>query len=141
MSGIADVNEALRAIKARLDGHVATVFEELARLYIRWLSSRGGLLRFDELGRFMHRGGIEINLVAVDHTSKVAHLLEVKWSELDDSDARRVARELAGKARHIPLEGYDYRLYIVARRYTGTEPPEGGTRVIDLRDMPFQQAA
>ena len=53
--------------------------------------------------------------MVIDHANKVAHLFEVKWSDLNEDDVRRIGRELLAKARYVPLKNYEYRLHVIAR--------------------------
>ncbi|GAB6946710.1 ATP-binding protein [Vulcanisaeta sp. JCM 16161] len=132
-SGITDPTEALRLVKGKLEMHVAEAFEEVARKYVESLLARG-LIRYDELGRFMYKG-VEVDLVAIDHANRFAHLFEVKWSDLSENDVRRIIRELEVKARRIPLEGYEYRFHVISRRYEGPKPTNAD--VVTISDMPF----
>ena len=49
--------------------------------------------------------------MAIDHINKIAHLFEVKWSDLGEDDVRRIGREPS--ARYIPLENYEYRPHVI----------------------------
>ena len=133
-TGVIEPEAVLPRVMEELESHTAAVFEEIARRYIEWLAARGAL-RIDKMGRFVHRG-VEIDLVALDHRGRVVHLVEVKWSDLDERDVRRIARELEAMARYIPLEGYGLRLHVVARSYRGERID--GVEVATLRDMPFR---
>ncbi len=109
------------------------VFEEIALKYIEYLAGKGEI-SFDEIGKFVHKG-VEIDVVAIDRRDKVVHLFEVKWSDIGRREAGKIARELQRKAAYIPLNNYDYKLYIVVREYSGASLNDA--KIITLKDMPF----
>ncbi|NPA96474.1 MAG: ATP-binding protein [Crenarchaeota archaeon] len=123
------------AAASSFEAHVAHTFEEVAMHYMRWLR-RSGALAFDEIGRFVHKG-VEIDIVALDRGKRVAHLVEVKWSDLDERDATRIARDLEAKARHLPIEGYSTRLHIVCRSFSGERLDNASIHTV--RDMPLSK--
>ncbi len=132
--GYSDPQLLLEKTMEKLDSYVASIFEnEIARKYIYWLA-KNKKLSFSELGKFMHKG-VEIDLVAIDHDSKLIHLFEVKWSKINENDAIRISKKLAKASSYIPLE-YDYKIHIIAKEYTGK--PIDNTIIHTLNDMPFK---
>jgi AAA+ ATPase superfamily predicted ATPase len=103
-------------------------FEDLAREFL--LLKRP--FEFETLGRWWFRGD-EIDLVALGKDT--ASLIEVKWKDLSERDARRVLKELEGKAELVHFEG-KFRFGIIAR---GVEKKEElrkkGYLVWDLEDF------
>ncbi len=129
-----DPSEVLPRVRERVEEYVAKVFEELCFEYVRWLRSRK-IIEFDEVGKFVHKG-IEIDIVALDRGKKIAYLFEVKWSDLDENDVARIARDLDRKARYLPLEGYEHRINVIVRKFSGSKPRNIEIHTID--DMPFE---
>ncbi len=133
--GFTDTTILLEKVMSRIDQHVAGVFEdEIARKYVSWLAANGRI-RYDELGRFIHRG-VEVDLVAVDHRNKILHLFEVKWTDISRSEAKNIVRRLSSASRYIPLE-YNMVYHLIARNYHG----EALDNIVvhTIHDMPFRE--
>ncbi|NJE62365.1 ATP-binding protein [Thermococcus sp. 21S7] len=88
-------------------------FEDLAREFL--LLKRP--LEFETLGRWWFRGE-EIDIMALGKDT--ASLIEVKWKDLSERDARRVLKELEGKSTLVRFEG-TFRFGIIARNIEGKE--------------------
>ncbi|NJE31455.1 ATP-binding protein [Thermococcus sp. 18S1] len=88
-------------------------FEDLAREFL--LLKRP--IEFETLGRWWFRGE-EIDIVALGKDT--ASLIEVKWKDLSERDARRVLKELEGKSTLVRFEG-TFRFGIIARNIEGKE--------------------
>ena len=119
----------MEAAWSSFESHVARVFEEIVLEYMKLLR-RQRVIGFDDVGRFIHRG-IEIDIVAIDRESRTIHAVEVKWSDLDEREARSIARSLESKARRVPLEGYGIELHIACRSFVGTKPGDIHIHTID----------
>ena len=119
-SGTAKLNDLYRVFSVR--------FEDLAREFL--LLKRP--IEFETLGRWWFKGE-EINIVALSRDA--ANLIEVKWKDLSEGDARRVLRELEGKARFVRFGGA-FRFGLIARSVEGKEGlRKRGYLVWDLRDF------
>jgi len=119
-SGTAKLDDLYRVFSVR--------FEDLAREFI--LLKRP--FEFETLGRWWFRGE-EIDIVALGRG--MASLIEVKWKDLSERDARRILRELEGKAELVRFDGA-FRFGIIARRVEGKEGlREEGYLVWDLEDF------
>ena len=88
-------------------------FEDLAREFL--LLKRP--VEFETLGRWWFRGE-EIDIVALGKDT--ASLIEVKWKDLSERDARRVLKELENKSTLVRFEG-TFRFGIIARNIEGKE--------------------
>ena len=103
-------------------------FEDLAREFL--LLKRP--LEFETLGRWWFRGE-EIDIVALGRDT--ANLIEVKWEDLSERDARRVLKELESKSTLVRFDG-TFRFGLIARSVEGKEElREEGYPVWDLRDF------
>ncbi|WP_099212116.1 ATP-binding protein [Thermococcus henrietii] len=116
---------------AKLDGlyKVFSVrFEDLAREFL--LLKRP--VEFEALGRWWFRGE-EIDIVALGKDE--VSLIEVKWKDLGERDARRVLGELEGKAKLVRFDGA-FRFGLIAKSVGGKEELRNeGYLVWDLEDF------
>ena len=115
--------------------YLGWVFEEIAKEFLIRLNGSGRLpFRFTKIGRWWHRGE-EIDLLALNEREKEALLVEVKWKDLSKRDARKVLRELEGKAKLVRFDG-TFRFGLIARSVEGKdELREEGYLVWDLEDF------
>jgi len=103
-------------------------FEDLAREFL--LLKRP--FEFETLGRWWFRGD-EIDIVALGRDT--ASLIEVKWKDLSERDARRILKELEGKSKLVRFDG-TFQFGIIARNIDGKEElREAGYLVWDLEDF------
>ncbi|QDA32483.1 ATP-binding protein [Thermococcus indicus] len=98
-SGTAKLDDLYRVFSVR--------FEDLAREFL--LLKRP--IEFETLGRWWFRGE-EIDIVVLN--GNTATLIEVKWKELSERDARGVLRELESKAKLVRFDG-SFQFGIIAR--------------------------
>ncbi|MCD6524297.1 MAG: DUF234 domain-containing protein, partial [Thermococcus sp.] len=115
--------------------YLGWVFEEIAKEFLIRLNGSGRLpFRFTKIGRWWHRGE-EIDLLALNEREKEALLVEVKWRDLSERDARRVLRTLEGKSTLVRFDG-TFRFGLIARSVEGKdELREEGYLVWDLEDF------
>ncbi|MEO2152380.1 MAG: ATP-binding protein [Thermococcus sp.] len=103
-------------------------FKDLAREFLPLKRP----FEFGTLGRWWFRGE-EIDIVALGKDE--ASLIEVKWKDLSERDARRVLNELEGKAELVRFDRA-FRFGIIARSVEGKEGlREEGYLVWDLEDF------
>lgn len=119
-TGTAALDDLYRVLSRR--------FEDLAREFL--VITRP--FEFERLGRWWFRGE-EIDVVAVKRDT--AHLIEVKWEELGERDARRIIGDLERKSRMVRFNG-EFHLGIIARRIEGKdELREEGFLAFDLENF------
>ncbi|ASJ09651.1 ATPase [Thermococcus siculi] len=116
--------------------YLGWVFEGVAREFLVGLNKRGKLpFRFTKIGRWWHRGE-EIDLVALNEREKKSLLVEVKWKELSEREARGIMEDLEGKAELVGLDDWEAHYGIVAKGVEGKENlREEGFLAWDLRDF------
>lgn len=121
----------LGKIKPLLDQYVGGVFEATCRKEALRLS-RKGLIHFRpvRVGR-MWDGDVEIDLVALGEGGRVM-AVEVKWSDLDEREGRRVVAELRRKVETLRL-GERVELGIMAR--SSEVESVDGAKVMTLKDL------
>ncbi|ASJ05017.1 ATP-binding protein [Thermococcus barossii] len=101
--------------------YLGSVFEEVSREFLVRLGREGKLpLRPSRLGRWWHKNE-EIDIVALDEREKRALLVEVKWKELGEREARGILKGLERKAELIGLEGWGKGYGLVAKEVRGKE--------------------
>ncbi|WP_456395370.1 ATP-binding protein [Thermococcus sp.] len=119
-SGTARLDDLYRVLSVR--------FEDLAREFL--LLKRP--VEFKTLGRWWFRGE-EIDIVALSRDT--ANLIEVKWKNLSERDARRVLRELEDKSKLVRFEG-SFRFGVIAKEVENKEGlRKKGYLVWDLEDF------
>lgn len=111
-------------------------FEDIAREFLIGLNKTGRLpFRFVKIGRWWH-GGEEIDLTAVDGNMERALLVEVKWRDLREREARGILKDLKRKFRLMGLEGQEAYFGLIARKVEGKDSlREEGFSVWDLEDL------
>ncbi|MFA4647607.1 ATP-binding protein [Pyrococcus kukulkanii] len=103
-------------------------FEDLAREFL--ILKRP--IDFERIGRWWFKGE-EIDILALD--KNVAYLIEVKWSDLRERDAKKVLSSLKEKAKKVKFEG-DIRLGLIARSVEKKDELKSeGFLVWDLSDI------
>ncbi|QDA30437.1 ATP-binding protein [Thermococcus indicus] len=126
------VEAAIEDFERNFNTFLGKPFEEIAKEFL--IEAKGKNLlpfRFTKIGRWWHRGE-EIDLVALNESSKKALFIEVKWKELGLRDARRILRNLERKAELVGLEDYEKHFGIIAKKIEGKENLE---LAFDLRDF------
>ncbi|WP_297548051.1 ATP-binding protein [Thermococcus sp.] len=119
-SGTARLDNLYRVLSVR--------FEELAREFL--VLKRP--IEFEKLGRWWFRGE-EIDIVALKEDTTT--LIEVKWRDLSEKDARRVLKELESKSKLVHFKG-SFRFGIIGRNVENKEGlREEGYLVWDLEDF------
>ena len=119
-SGTARLDNLYRVLSVR--------FEELAREFL--VLKRP--IEFEKLGRWWFRGE-EIDIVALKEDTTT--LIEVKWRDLSEKDARRVLKELERKSKLVHFNG-SFRFGIIGRNVENKEGlREEGYLVWDLEDF------
>ena len=102
-------------VLGRIDEYTSRTWEGLARDYL--YSSYAGE-GYDMAGRIVHKG-MELDIGVVNPREKRAIVGEVKWSELDTSEAKRIRRKAMIKAQRL-LPGYKIvNVYVFARSVAG----------------------
>jgi len=116
--------------------YMGRVFEQSLQELIREKQNAGGLpFTFTEVGRWWLRD-TEIDLVAIDESSKTATFLEVKWGKIGKLDAHRVLSDLEEKSRYFKWNRAKDIFGIVAKKIERKqELREEGFIVLDLDDF------
>ncbi len=128
-------NEArMNAIKERYNTHLGCVFEKIAVEFIsrNYPSAKAG--------RWWHRGR-EIDIAAYEPDSKRLLLLECKWGDMTEKDARRVIGDLTGKSKHLvwPSKESGRAFGLIARNVESKAAlAKDGFVIYDINDMAQQ---
>ena len=126
------VEGAIEDFNRNFNTFLGKPFEGIAREFLIEANHRNQLpFRFSKLGRWWHRGE-EIDVVALNGSSKKALFIEVKWSELTSKKAEMVVKRLEKKAELVGLKGYKKHFGIIAKNIEGKENLE---LAFDLRDF------
>ncbi|AJC71285.1 ArsR family transcriptional regulator [Thermococcus guaymasensis DSM 11113] len=123
-------------IKEEFNQYLGPVFEEVAKQFLIELNRAGQLpFKFTKIGRWWRRGE-EIDLVALNERERKALLVEVKWKELSEREARGILKDLERKAELVGLEGWEKSYGVVAKGVEGKEElKEEGFLVWDLAEF------
>ncbi len=127
--------EVLPEIKEKMRAQASKVLEEVATRFARvWGRERG--VRFDDVGRFIHKG-VEVDVVAISRARKEVHLFEVKWAKLDEGEVRRVATLLKRKSTYLPasLSEYEVVPHVVLRKYVGGKEAVADVKIHELEEV------
>nr|WP_297506314.1 ATP-binding protein [Thermococcus sp.] len=116
--------------------YVGKAFEEIARQFLIELNRAGELpSSFTRIGRWWHKNE-EIDLVALNEREKKALLVEVKWKDLNEGEARGILKDLERKGELVGLEGWEKDYGLVAKRVEGKVGlMREGWQVWDLNDF------
>ena len=120
-------------IKRDFNAYVGRTFEEIAAEFLRNQNARGTLpARYDRIGRWWNKGE-EIDIIG---TGKNLLLCEVKWKNLNRSEAERVLEELIEKKERSGLSGKTVTYCIIAKRMDGKEKlGKKGVLLYELEDL------
>ncbi|HDZ36486.1 MAG TPA: ATP-binding protein [Thermococcus sp.] len=126
------VEAAIEDFDRNFNTFLGKPFEGIAREFLIEANRRNLLpFRFTKIGRWWHRGE-EIDVVALNESSKKALFVEVKWSDLTSRGAEKVLKRLEKKGELVGLEDYEKHFGIIAKRIEGKENLE---LAFDLRDF------
>ena len=130
--GVFDVEE----IRQGYNHYLGPVFEKIARQFLVELNKAKKLpFRFMKIGRWWHKSE-EVDLLALNERESKALLVEVKWKELSEREARGILKDLERKAKLIGLEEWENFYGLVAKRIKGKEGlRDEGWLVWDLKDF------
>ncbi|MCD6524337.1 MAG: ATP-binding protein [Thermococcus sp.] len=130
--GVFDVEE----IRQGYNHYLGPVFEKIARQFLVELNKAKKLpFRFMKIGRWWHKSE-EVDLLALNERERKALLVEVKWKELSEREARGILKDLERKAKLIGLEEWENFYGLVAKRIKGKEGlRDEGWLVWDLKDF------
>ncbi|MFH1055760.1 MAG: ATP-binding protein, partial [Candidatus Altiarchaeota archaeon] len=123
----------LDRIKPTLNEHVASIFEDMC---LRWLKTRKDFSEY-AIGRWW-KDSHEIDIIGLDETKNILLLVEVKWSNLTELDARRILDSLLTKAEHIDWQkkGRKIALGIIAKKiHSKDKLRKEGHHIFDIDDM------
>ncbi|GAB6135518.1 ATP-binding protein [Thermococcus prieurii] len=122
-----------RLVMKDLDEHVGRIFEEVARQFLLKIKEKLPL-KPTRVGRWWRKCE-EIDLVAMDEVEKKALLIEVKWRDLSERDARKVFERLDRKSKLMGLDGWEFHFGIIARSVESKDELRKLGFVWDLGDM------
>ncbi|CAB50041.1 ATP-binding protein [Pyrococcus abyssi] len=127
---------ALEDFNAGFSQYLGGAFEEIVRQFLIELKEMGKLpFHFTKIGRWWHKGE-EIDIVALNEREKKVLLVEVKWKELRDREARDILRDLERKAKFMNLNGWEKSYRLVAKRVEGKRDlKREGWFIWDLEDF------
>ncbi|NJE10625.1 ATP-binding protein [Thermococcus sp. MAR1] len=130
-AGLAE--EVWERSKSDFNAYMGFIFEKLIRnpeVFLRLTS-----FRFTKLGRWWRKGE-EIDIVSLNEMEKRALLIEVKWKELSEREARGILKDLERKAGLVGLEGWEKSYGLVAKSLEGKEELRAeGWLLWDLEDF------
>ncbi len=123
-------------IREDYNHYLGRVFEKAARQLLIMLNKKGELpFKFTKIGRWWRRGE-EIDLVALNEREKKALLVEVKWKELNEKEAKGILKDLEKKAELVGLDGWEKNYGLVAKGVKNREGlTENGWLVWELNDL------
>lgn len=116
--------------------YLGSIFEDIAKQFLVELNKSGKLpFRFTKIGRWWHRNE-EIDLLALNEREKKALLVEVKWKDLSEREARGILKSLERKSELVGLEGWEHFYGLVAKEVKNKETLRGEGRLLwDLEDF------
>ncbi|NJE30531.1 ATP-binding protein [Thermococcus sp. 18S1] len=116
--------------------YLGFAFEDVAKQILIELNRVGKLpFSFTKIGRWWHKSE-EIDLVALNERERTALLVEVKWKELSEREARGVLKDLERKVELVGWDGWEKSYGLVAKSIEGKEKLEDeGWLVWDLEDF------
>ncbi|ASJ12794.1 ATP-binding protein [Thermococcus thioreducens] len=130
-AGLAE--EVWERSKSDFNAYMGSVFEKLTRnpeVFLRLTS-----FRFTKLGRWW-RQGEEIDIVSLNEMEKRALLIEVKWKDLSEREARGILKDLKRKGELVGLDGWRKAYGLVAKSLEGKKELRAeGYLVWDLEDL------
>ncbi|NJE02736.1 ATP-binding protein [Thermococcus sp. MV11] len=130
-AGLAE--EVWERSKSDFNAYMGSVFGKLIRIPEVFLRLTG--FRFTKLGRWWRKGE-EIDLLALNEMEKRALLIEVKWKELSEREARGILKDLEGKAGLVGLEDWEKSYGLMAKSLEGKKELRAeGWLVWDLEDF------
>lgn len=89
-------SDAFEIMKKSYDAYLGIIFEDIARHFL--LASR--LFKFTKIGKWWYKDK-EIDLVALDESTKNIFFFECKWQNLNEEKARNILELLKTKARYV----------------------------------------
>ncbi len=137
-------DKVLEIIKADLDYYVSFIFEDIAKQFIRKLSTNNILpLRISKLGPWWghyrdnkERKEIDIDLLALDENKKEAFFIECKWANLKENESRKILQDLINKSKYVDWQRKKEYFGLVAKKIIGKENlRKQGFIVFDLEDF------
>ncbi|MBO8181152.1 MAG: DUF234 domain-containing protein, partial [Archaeoglobus sp.] len=123
-------------VMENLSEYLGWVFENIAKDFLIKLNRAGKLpFRFTKIGRWWGKGG-KIDLVALNERERKALLVEVKWKDLSEREARGILRDLERKSQLVGLDDWEKNYRLVAKSVEGKEELKNeGWLVWDLEDF------
>ncbi len=119
--------------KRGFNSHLGFTFERIAMEFMVEKKP----FRFHRIGRWWHRDK-EIDLVALNEETKEIVFMEVKWSDLQSREARRIMADLKEKSRFVNWDNEERIEYfgLIAKRIEGKEKLTAeGYLCYDLEDI------
>lgn len=120
--------------KEDFNQNLGNVFEDICKEVIAAMGRRGLLpIRLDRVGRWWMKG-VEIDIIGIEKKGR-ALAVEVKWSELNSRESKRILSDLSAKTRQVP--GIEEPLLgIMAKKIDDKDKlREQGYWAIDLDDL------
>ncbi len=129
--------EVLKKIEKEIDIYISRIFEEVASEILPLKLD----FRISKLGCWWHRGE-EIDLVALNESTKEIAFLECKWSNVGKKDANQILTDLKRKAELVKWHNRERKEYygIIAKNIASKEEFRSeGYLVYDLGDFPIKR--
>ncbi|WP_048147306.1 ATP-binding protein [Pyrococcus abyssi] len=106
---------AIRDFLRNFNTYLGKTFEKVAREFLIEVNKHGGLpFKFMEIGKWWQRSE-EIDLLALNRGEKKVLLVEVKWKELGEKEARGVLKDLERKGELVGLENWQKYYGLIAK--------------------------
>ncbi|ACS90023.1 MULTISPECIES: ATP-binding protein [Thermococcus] len=108
-------NALVKLVMEDIDQYLGVVFEEVTKQFLARLNKMDKLpLSFTKIGRWWYKGE-EIDLVALNERERQALLVEVKWKDVSEGEARKILKELTKKAQLLDLKNWQEDYGLVGR--------------------------
>lgn len=122
----------LERVMSTIDEYTSRVFEDVALEHMATLA-RAGEIAFTKIGRWW-RGGVEIDVVAVDEGASTAYFAECKWTS--EPASRRDLYKLVSKSEEFPWRrGRRRDVYLLYSRSGFTFSGDSEVKLYSLNDL------
>ena len=121
--------------REEFNGYLGHVFEDICREVLVEMAKRNLLpIRVEKIGKWWWKE-TEIDLLGLERRRGKALAVEVKWTDLDYHEAKRLLLELAAKAQQV-RDVKETTIGLMAKKIEGKEKIRSeGLMAIDLQDI------
>ncbi|AAL80888.1 DEXX-box atpase [Pyrococcus furiosus DSM 3638] len=120
---------AIEDFRKNFNAYLGRTFEKVSREFLT------RVIKPSKVGRWWHKGE-EIDIVALKGEERKALLVEVKWKELSEKEARRILKDLEHKGELIGMEKWKRCYGLIAKKIENKESIKGeGFFLWDLKDF------